>query len=574
MMRQQLHIVIGQKSDKGAKEINQDFHGALIPDEPLLGSKGIAVALADGISSSDVSHIAAETAVKSFFTDYYCTSDAWSVKTSAQRVIAAANSWLNAQNRRGPHADDRDRGYVCTFSALVIKSTTAHIFHVGDACVSLVADRSLERLTEEHRIVLSSHESYLGRALGVNHNIEIDYIARPVKPGDTFVLMTDGVHEHVDALFITGAIRDHSTDLDTAASLIVDEALRRGSTDNLTVQIVRVDAIPLGDGGEAVEQSAQLPLPDVPEPRDILDGYRIIRKLHGSSRSHIFLASDIETGTTAALKVPSIDLRGNPAYLRQFMLEEWAARRIDNAHVLKACTPSRPRQSLYVTMEFIEGQTLRQWMTDNPEPGLESVRGIIEQVARGLQAFHRKEMLHQDLRPDNIMIDRTGTVKIIDFGSVSVAGVTEARAAATDGGVPGTHQYAAPEYFLGEAGTSQSDLFSLGVIAYEMLTGRLPYGTRMAAASTRGQQQKLVYDPAADEQLKIPLWVDFALQKAVQPDPALRYSELSELVAFLRTPDPDARMAKRPLLQRNPAAVWQGVCALLLLAHAVAYFYR
>ena len=102
-MSGQLAISIGQHSDKGRKEINQDFHGALIPQEPLLSLKGIAVVLADGISSSDVSQIASESAVKSFLTDYYCTSETWSVKTSAQRVILAANSWLHAQTRQSQY---------------------------------------------------------------------------------------------------------------------------------------------------------------------------------------------------------------------------------------------------------------------------------------------------------------------------------------------------------------------------------------------------------------------------------------------------------------------------------------
>jgi serine/threonine protein phosphatase PrpC len=572
-MAQQLQISIGQCSDRGRKDINQDFHGVLIPEQPLLSSKGIAVALADGISSSDVGHIASQTAVKSFFSDYYCTSEAWSVKTSAYRVIAAANSWLHGQTRRGKHADDQDRGYVCTFSALVIKSTTAHVFHVGDARVSLVSGGSIEHLTQEHRLVVSSRESYLSRALGISQQIEIDYIARAIKTGDIFVLATDGVHEHVDNRFLMTAISDHAADLDAAARAIVDEASRRGSTDNLTVQVIRIDSLPLGEGAEAVDQAEQLPLPDVPEVRHVFDGYRIVRKLHGSSRSHIFLATDIETGTTAVLKIPSIDLRGDPAYLRRFMLEEWVARRIDNAHVLKPHVLPRPRKYLYVATEFVEGQTLRQWMTDNPAPELETVRGIIEQIARGLQAFHRKEMLHQDIRPENIMIDRTGTVKIIDFGAVRVAGVTETIANAREG-ILGTHQYAAPEYFLGEPGTSRSDLYALGTVAYEMLTGRLPYGTRMAAATTRSRQMKAAYEPAFDENRNIPAWVDFALRTAVQADPRKRYAELSEFTWNLRNPDPAALAAKRPLMERNPAAVWKGFCLLLLLSHLLVYLYR
>src|SRR5262249_9366359 len=152
-MVNRLEVSIGQHSTKGRKEINQDFHGALVPEAPALGMKGIAIALADGISSSAVSHIAAETAVKSFLTDYYCTSEAWPVKTAAQRVIAATNAWLHAQTKRGPGLYDLDKGYICTLSAMVLKSRTAHLFHIGDSRIFRIAGNGLEQLTEDHRLI-------------------------------------------------------------------------------------------------------------------------------------------------------------------------------------------------------------------------------------------------------------------------------------------------------------------------------------------------------------------------------------------------------------------------------------
>src|SRR6186997_3127838 len=172
-MSRELKISIGQHSDKGRKETNQDFHGALIPQEPLLSLKGIAIVLADGISSSNVSQIASQSTVKGFLADYYCTSEAWSVKTSAQRVIDATNSWLYAQTRRGRLGEDQDRGYVCTLSVMVLKSTTAHLFHIGDSRIYRVVGNALEQLTEDHRVVLSSEEIYLGRALGASGQVEI-----------------------------------------------------------------------------------------------------------------------------------------------------------------------------------------------------------------------------------------------------------------------------------------------------------------------------------------------------------------------------------------------------------------
>jgi serine/threonine protein phosphatase PrpC/ribosomal protein L39E len=570
-MPRKLTISVGQYSDKGRKETNQDFHGVLIPEEPMLGMKGIAIALADGISSSAVSQIASESSVKSFLTDYYCTSEAWSVKTSAHRVLAATNSWLHAQTKRSQYSYDKDKGYVCTLSAMVIKSTTAHLFHIGDSRIYRVVGNALEQLTEDHRVVISSEQSYLGRALGVTPQLEIDYLTLQVEVGDIFFLVTDGVYEHVSPRFSLGAVKDNAKDLDAAAKAIVDEAYRRGSPDNLTVQIVRVDELPDREASEVFGRVAELPPPPLLEARTVLDGYRIVREVHASSRSHIYLAVDTETDALVVMKIPSIDLRDNPDYLKRFMMEEWVARRINSPHVLKPCLQSRKRSHLYIVMEYIEGQTLTQWMIDNPKPDLETVRAIVEQITRGLGAFHRMEMLHQDVRPENIMIDKTGTVKIIDFGSVKVTGVVEAAPPTDHNDILGTVQYTAPEYFVGESGTPRSDLFSLGVITYQMLTGNLPYGPQVARARSKSQQKKLKYKSALDENREIPVWLDGALKRALQPDPAKRYEELSEYVFDLRYPNGKyLDSASAPLMERNPLLFWQGLsfimaCAVLVL---------
>ena len=564
-MPAELKISIGQCSEKGRKPTNQDFHGALIPNEPLLSFKGIAIVIADGISSSDVSHIASESAVKSFLTDYYCTSESWSVKTSAQRVLAATNAWLHSQTRRSQYAYDQDRGYVCTLSAIVFKSATAHIFHAGDCRIYRVAGNALEQLTDDHRLIVSSEQTYLGRALGINAQIEIDYQALAIEKGDVFLLATDGVYEHVGARFIVGTINDNLADLDRVAKIIVDEAFRHGSPDNLTIQIVRVDELPEAEASEVFAPSSELPAPPLLEARALFDGYKIIREIHGSSRSHIYLAVDTETDALVAIKIPSIDLRDDPAYLKRFVMEEWVARRIDSPHVLKPCLHSRRRNYLYVAMEYVDGQTLTQWMIDNPRPDLETARNILEQIAKGLRAFHRKEMLHQDVRPDNIMIDKTGTARIIDFGSTKIAGVAEAAPPARGNDILGTVQYTAPEYFLGQSGSPRSDMFSLGVIGYQMLTGRLPYGSQLAKARTKSQFGKVRYQSALDANSDVPAWIDAALRKAVHPDPNKRYESLSEFTFDLRHPNAKYLGASpAPLIERNPNLFWK--CATAILA--------
>ena len=573
-MSEQLRVSAGQHSDRGRKKVNQDFHGLCVPREPQLSSKGIAIALADGISSSDLSQEASQATVAGFLEDYYCTSDAWSVKRSAQRVLTALNSWLHAQSQRSPYRYERDRGYVCTLSAMVIKSVTAHIFHVGDTRIYRLRDGTLEQLTTDHRLRVAQDVSYLGRALGLNPHLEIDYQALRVEVGDVFVFATDGVYEHLSARFMADTIAVHGNDLDRAAKVIVDHAYTQGSADNLTIQILRVDSLPRPETDEVRRQLIDRPLPPLFEARAVIDGYRIVRELHGSNRSHVYLAVDGESDTPVVLKTPSVDLHGDIGHLERFLMEDWVARRINSAHVVKAHMQPRRPSFLYSVMEFIEGQTLTQWMRDHPRPDLETVRGIVEQIAKGVRAFHRLEMLHQDLRPDNLMIDRTGTVKIIDFGSARVAGIAEAHRPDDCENPPGTPQYSAPEYIIGESGSPRSDIFALGVIAYQLLSGQLPYGTQVAKCRTRAAQKKLKYRSLREASPAIPAWVDGAIGKAVHPDPNKRYAELSEFLFDLR--HPNAAFLTRPnapLIERHPLAFWRGlscVLAMLVLVLLVA----
>jgi serine/threonine protein kinase len=342
-----------------------------------------------------------------------------------------------------------------------------------------------------------------------------------------------------------------------------------GSKDNLTIQLVRIDDLPAPDSNELVRHLTGLPIPPMLEARMEFDGYRILRELHGSNRSHIYLAVDCETNETLVIKTPSVDLQDDPAYIERFLMEEWIARRIHSAHVVKPLMQTRQtrkRNYLYLVTEYIDGITLAQWMRDHPKPDLEAMRNIVGQIAKGLRAFHRLEMLHQDLRPNNIMIDASGTVKIIDFGSTRVAGISEIGTAAANQALLGTVQYTAPEYFLGEEGSPRSDIFSLGIIAYQMLTGRLPYGTRIASGRTRADQKKLSYCCARIHDREIPAWVDDAIQKAVHIEPQKRYHDALEFVFDLHHPNKEfIRKNRPPLLEHDPVKFWKGVsCALLL----------
>ncbi|MDY6798595.1 MAG: bifunctional protein-serine/threonine kinase/phosphatase [Pseudomonadota bacterium] len=562
-----LKVTTGASSDRGHKPVNQDFHGGLVPHGHALTMKGVAFAIADGIGSSDVSQEASETAVKSFLADYYCTPDAWSVRHSGERVISAINAWLWDQTRKSPYRDSPDRGYACTFSAMVMKATIAHLFHIGDTRIYRIRDQAAEQLTHDHTLWVSRQEQYLSRVLGVESAIEIDYRATDLRPGDTFILSSDGVHDHLETTAIIQALADPAIPLDQVARRITETALENGSDDNLTVQIIRIDELP--EPGSEADRSptGNLPPPPIPAAGDKLDGYTIVRELHASSRSHVFLARAPDSGEAVVLKIPSLDLREEPGYLERLITEEWIARRVTSNHIVSAAGSPKARSYLYTVTGYIEGQTLAQWMNDNPSPSLEEVRNLTEQIARGLQALHRMDILHQDLRPENVIIDQNGTAKLIDFGAARVAGIAETQLPHADTPMPGTALYMAPEYFLGESGSAASDLYSLAVITYHMLSGRFPYGTGVAKAHTIAAQRRLSYQTVMDPQRPVPAWIDHTLRRALQTDPDKRYPALSEFIHDLRHPNPAYLNRERPpLLERNPVLFWQGVSGFLAVA--------
>jgi serine/threonine protein phosphatase PrpC len=556
-------IDLGQSSDKGLKVENQDSYGVLLPESPVLEQKGVAVVIADGVSGCDAGKLASESCVKSLLADYYCTPDSWTVKTSVQKVLTATNRWMLGMAQQG---GANQKGLATTMSALIVKSSTVHLFHIGDTRIYRIRDNKLELLTDDHRFWVSKDKNYLTRAMGIDLHLEIDYTNFLLEIGDTFLFSTDGVHEFISDAVMLEKIIDNTNNLDRAAREITALAMKNGSDDNVTCQLVRFNQLPQINEQEVYRKLTELPFPPDLNAGMTMDGYRIERELHASNRTQVYLATDEETGQQVVIKTPSVNYVDDPSFLDMFVQEEWIGRRIDSNHVLKIIEQTRTRRFLYYVTEYIEGQTLRHWMSDNPQPSLHEVRGIVRQIARGLRAFHRKEMIHQDLKPENIIIDTQGTVKIIDFGSTKVAGIEEIASPVHRLSLLGTQHYTAPEYLLGQAASYRSDAFSLGVITYEMISGQLPFGEKYGEKAL----SKLTYFSLLNIDLDIPLWVDGAIRKIVKRKPTNRYEEISEFIHDLSYPNKEfTEVAHIPLIERNPLIVWKGLAILSLLANIV-----
>jgi len=571
MPKPTLKVSIGYASDKGIKPDNEDFFGSLIPEGPQLTHKGIVAAIADGMSGSDAGKQASHCCVVSFLSDYYSTPDSWSVKHAGQKILSATNSWLYSQ---GQIRYESTRGMVSTLSIISLKSTTAHIFHIGDSRLYRLRQGNFEQITRDHRIWVKE-KNYLNRAMGIEPRLEVDYRSLPLEKGDLFLMTTDGVHDFIDEKTLKKLVQADA-DLTLVAENIMQQAEGNQSDDNLTCQLVSVDELPEANEDEVIRRHTNLPFPPPLEPGMVIDGYRIEAELHASKRTQIYRAFDTKTDTQVILKTPSILYDDDTHYIEHFLHEEWAGKRIHHENVLKILSSNREKSCIYYVTEFLQGLTLRQWITANPKPDIKETKKIVEQIAKGLRAFHRMEMLHQDLKPENIMFDKNGVVKIIDFGSVKIAGIAEITPLGHNeaDNILGTLNYTAPEYHLGQRGTAKSDQFSLAVITYEMLNGALPFGQDMPEKPDKMNLAKLHYVPSIHHNAMVPIWIDGALKKATAIIPQFRYDDLSEFLYDLSTPNPKFLSAKEaiPLIERNPLLFWKGLSIMLLITNLVLLY--
>ncbi len=564
-MNTQLSISLGQSSDKGIKDRNEDFYGAYLPEDTSLDSKGIAVAIADGMGSCANAQEASEHCVKGFLNDYFSTPETWSVKSSGAKVLTAINSWLLSNGNK-----DHANGMVTTFSALVLKSTTAHIFHIGDSRIYRFRPNShsgdFELLTTDHRVWISEEKNYLSRAMGIDFHLDIDYKTVDMAVGDLYVMTTDGIHDYLGDAQIKQHLQSAAS-LDVIADKIVQQALDLKSHDNVTCQLIRIESLPNQDANEVFNELTRLPFPPHMGPGMSIDGFDVIEEIYASTTSQLYKVRDKESGELFIMKTPSINFSDDPTYIEQFYMEEWAGKRIDHDSVLKIIEQKRPRNFLYFIMEYIEGISLDQWIKENPQPDIHEVTELTDKIIAGLRAFHRMEMLHRDLKPENIMLTKNNEIKIIDFGSVKIAGIQEVSTPVERLELLGTKNYTAPEYLLGMQGSNRSDIFSLGVLVYQMLTGELPYGDRLTRKLNWRTLNKIKYNSAITHNPMIPLWLDGAIEKAVKTDQRLRYDTFSEFFFDLTHPNANFMKHSAPLLESNPVLFWKISTGLLLLGN-------
>ena len=568
----QLQVDIASHSIQGLKDNNEDAVGFFVPQEAAaLEGKGIVLSVADGVSSAEAGKEASNTAITRFLSDYYQTPDTWSVKHAGQKILSSINLTLF---KRSHEFASEEKGYLTTFTALVLKSRIAHFFHAGDSRAYLLRGNELKQLTRNHVASIGSGRSFLARAMGMDNSIQIDYSQFTLEAGDILLVTSDGIHDFLSTDQIMELMAAESS-CQTRIEALVNLAFDNGSDDNISGSLCQVESLPNESLDDYNSKLTRLPFPPPLDEGVKLDGYKVLKELFASSRSQLYLVEDTETGEQMVMKTPSINFEEDTGYIDRFIQEEWIGKRIDSDHVVKIINQQRPRTCLYYLMEHVQGVSLDKWMDQNHFPKPKVAFSLVEQIAKGLAAFHKMETIHQDLKPGNILVSEDNEIKVVDFGSVFVAGLAEVFIPLEHDGVLGTATYSDPKYLLGKNTGIQGDLYALATITYEIFTGKLPYGNKVEECQTAFEYDRLRYISATEANPIIPMWFDRTLERGVSFDLEQRYDNIAEFIKDLKKPNP-TYLLDDPKVTKNKSQVlfWQLLSGfwILMLVLVVALF--
>ncbi|MNO70589.1 Serine/threonine-protein kinase PrkC [compost metagenome] len=549
-----LQLSFAQASATGPREENQDALRLVTPAPELAASKGYLFALADGVSQCADGGLAARASLQALALDYYATPATWSVAQALDRLLLAQNRWLRAQGSGQP--------LLTTLSALVLRGRRFTLAHVGDCRVYRWHAGRLQCLSEDHVWDQPGMQHVLKRALGLDQHLLVDYLEGELQPGECFLLLSDGVWASLGEQHIQAVLREQ-TDLQLAADTLVASAHLNGSKDNASALLVQVEQLGTANLGDTLAQLQQWPVPGALREGQVIDGWQV-ETLHAHSRQSLLYKVRDSQNQPWLLKTLPTAREQEPGAAQGLLLEEWFLRRIAGRHFPELHTASQ-RQHLYYVMREYPGQNLAALLAEQGPLPLPQWLEVARQLLQAVGVLHRRNLLHRDIKPDNLHLGRDGQLRLLDFGLAYCPGLSEDPLHE----LPGTPSYIAPEAFDGHPPSPRQDLYAVGVTLYHLLTGHYPYGEVEAFQRPRfGQPVN-----AARYRPDLPEWLQHNLLQAVASDPAQRFETAEHWLLLLERGDRQELPSRpRPLLEREPLKVWRTLALLSLLINLILLF--
>lgn len=553
-----LQVAIGSHTHQGGRARNEDYAACHVGTPSRQPAIDVIAALADGMGGAKGGRVAAELAVRGFVDGCLGLPITIGVPQISAHALDSVNRWLNTIGC----SDVTLNGMACTLSALVLCGRRVHLLHVGDSRIYRLRDNELTLLTTDHTLGAPGTSNVLTRAVGAEVRVRADHAAESAHLHDRYLICSDGVHGRLSREQILATLAKRMAPQETALRL-VEQAVAGPQADNATALVLDVLALPETQFEDLELANADQPLRHAPASGDVIDDYELGAMLADGTHTRVFRATDRRSQRQVVLKFPK-PRPGLDAVLRAALLREmWVASHVRSPFVTEALDPQIERRTcLYGVLPCYEGETLERRLLRGPQVSLSSGLEVAIKLTKAVAALHRAGIVHRDVKPENVVLESGGGLKLVDLGVARLRQFEEPQALEA----PGTRSYMAPELFTGTPADEGSDIFALGVTLYRMFSGgAYPYGEIEPFVQPRFARPT----PLSKHRPDLPAWLDMCLARAFALDRRGRYADAVEFAFELEHGSLRAvpqSMARLSLYERNPVRFWQIVCAILLLA--------
>ncbi len=565
-----MELTYAELSSPGpVRDHNEDFVGFWQPQSvEEKRSLGAVAVLADGVGGMDYGEVASRLAVETALTTF---REAPEGQTQQQLLTQMFNAANIAVYDKGMENHGKHR-MATTLCIAVLRNNEVVVGNVGDSRVYLVHKGEIKQLSTDHSYVgmqqkfgliseqdakTSEHRSILTRSVGQDPVIRVDVEATTVFKGDRIVLCSDGLYAHVADSEIADIVSRLSPA--QACRQLVALAEQRGTDDNLSIQVVQmndVEEISYYRGVPTYHKPANPPTGYDLQPGQTLDSrFFITETISRSGMATIFKATDLKTKETVAVKVPFMEFESDPGFYSRFQREEEIGLRLNHPYILKFIPEEEGehRSRPYIVTEYLRGYTLAHLLNSmRPMPEKDALK-LASRICDALAHMHDHNVIHRDLKPQNIMICYDGALRIMDFG---IAKSEEGRRITFAGFSPavGTPDYMAPEQIKGKRGDERTDIYSLGAMLYEMVVGETPFeGENLFVV----MNARVTGDPVAPRKRNpnVSPQVEEIILHAMERDPGKRYPKAAAMKTELVNPLATVQLTGRCDRLKAPSAM-------------------
>ena len=524
---------------KGKEPVGDDFAAVRVMDDGLC----VGV-LCDGVGSAEAGDRAAKRCVNYLMNAFKSRPRSWSIEKSLRHFIENINAILY---REGIDEYERPE-YVTTLSMVVIEDGRLYGANVGDSPIWLQRNGEMIELSVPHSMEEEGMEGVLTQAIGLSETVDIYLFENNLHVGDRLIIASDGLEAVLSRDEIAKKAKLGAASLVKTASRKVSDDL----PDDTTAIVIDI----LAESNTCRLKKIDLPIPERLKKGQVIDGYRLLKPLVANERTWLVT----QKGVKYVMKFPLPEAAEDEKVLDLFVQEAWNASRLKAGFFPKAVIPKN-RTVRYYIMAYLEGPTLKELIAKRPLP-VEDAIHLGKFLLQASQYLLKFDLVHGDIKPENIVVlERHGkrVFKLVDFGSIVEVFSIASRA--------GTPSYLAPERFLGEPISEQSEIFAIGVTLYEALTRKFPYGEIEPFQTPAFGTPK----PLRHYNKTVPAWLESVVMRAVEKDRDRRYEVYSEMMWELTHPDrvKPYYPADATIFEKEPAKVYRMLFVLSFVLNVV-----